>query len=341
MPSEVMTVRGWIPADALGKVLPHEHLFCDDTAWWTGDSNDPLAHAPVTLDLYGEIARNPQGVTLDNLVVDDEELIVDEVLRFKQAGGQTLVDLTLMEIGARPDRLPGIAEETGLNIIAGCGYYIEATYPDSVGEMSEDELTDDILRQIHEGLGHSGILPGVIGEIGTSSPITPNEKKCLRAAARAQAESGLGLTVHVHPWQREAPEALRIVLEAGADPGRTVISHLDGILDLEYHLGLAESGVFVEFDIFGAETFYDEEDYFLPTDRERVHHIIELVRRGYLKQILISQDICYKIKLCRYGGWGYAHILKHIVPMFRRYGLEDEEIRMIVEENPRRWLAGA
>jgi phosphotriesterase-related protein len=176
--------------------------------------------------------------------------------------------------------------------------------------------------------------------MGTNSPITANEKKCLRAASIAQEKSGIGLNVHVHPWRREAPEAARIALEAGADPGRTVISHLDGILDLDYHIGIAELGVFLEFDIFGAEYYWDYQEFYLPSDRERVLHIIELVRRGYLDQILISHDICYKTKLTRYGGWGYAHILEHVVPMFSRFGLDDDEIKAIIEDNPRRWLTG-
>jgi predicted metal-dependent phosphotriesterase family hydrolase len=39
-----------------------------------------------------------------------------------------------------------------------------------------------------------------------------------------------------------------------------------------------------------------------------------------------------------YGGWGYDHILKHIVPMMRDEGILRPAIDAILIESPRRLL---
>ena len=67
----------------------------------------------------------------------------------------------------------------------------------------------------------------MIGEIGTGDPIEPVERASLRGAAMAQAELGVPLYVHLHPWARRGHEALDIVESAGGDLERTVLCHLD------------------------------------------------------------------------------------------------------------------
>jgi phosphotriesterase-related protein len=341
MADSVQTVLGPVSRSDLGIILPHEHLFSDDRSWSTVDPSSPLRDHPITLETLGRISRNPTGVTEENLHIDDEDEIAEEASRFRTAGGTTLVDQTCSPaIGARPEALPRLAQRTGLKIVAGCGYYIDSTIPPHIRDAGVDEIALDLRRQVLDGLGGSGVRPGIIGEIGTGSPITPAEQKVLRACARVQQETGLGLAIHVHPWRREAMDAIRIVSDEGADLSRVSIDHLDNTLDLEYHLEIAATGVFLGFMSFGTEYYWDEGHYYAPTDRERVQHIVELVRRGHLRQILISQDIGYKSLLVRYGGWGYAHVLEHVVPMLLRWGLSQQDVDVITRENPARLLCG-
>jgi len=46
-----------------------------------------------------------------------------------------------------------------------------------------------------------------------------------------------------------------------------------------------------------------------------------------------------KIQLTRYGGWGYAHLLKNVVPLLKRRGFDESEITTLLVENPQRVLA--
>ena len=92
-------------------------------------------------------------------------------------------------------------------------------------------------------------------------------------------------------------------------------------------------------DFFGLESgFYPFAPVDMPNDAGRLAIIQVLIERGHLEQILISQDICPVARLRRYGGEGYGHIFRNVVPMMRAKGFRQEEIDTILVENPRRFL---
>ena len=76
-----------------------------------------------------------------------------------------------------------------------------------------------------------------------------------------------------------------------------------------------------------------------PNDARRINEIMELISKGYLNQILISTDTWNKTDRCTYGGWGYAHILRDVLPVMRAKGMTDEEIHTIMVDNPKRLLS--
>jgi len=102
---------------------------------------------------------------------------------------------------------------------------------------------------------------------------------------------------------------------------------------------LAQTGCFLELDFFGLESgFYPFAPCDLPNDAGRLAIIRALIDRGHLGQILISQDICHLARLRRYGGEGYGHIFRNVIPMMRARDFRQEEIDTILVENPRRFL---
>jgi len=103
---------------------------------------------------------------------------------------------------------------------------------------------------------------------------------------------------------------------------------------------IADTGCYVEYDLFGSEvSYYPLSDFDMPSDAERMRQILWLAEQGHVRQILMSQDICYKVRLVRYGGHGYGHILRHIVPRLRKRGFSETNVRMLIVENPARALA--
>ena len=69
--------------------------------------------------------------------------------------------------------------------------------------------------------------------------------------------------------------------------------------------------------------------------------IVELIRRGYLERILLSQNVDQKIDLKAYGGMGYTFVLEKFVPHLTGKGVTDEQIRTLLYENPQQVLTFA
>lgn len=189
------------------------------------------------------------------------------------------------------------------------------------------------------GMDHTGVRSGVIGEIGTSQQIHPNEKKVLQAAGKAQSQSRIPVFIHVYPWSENGIEVLDILESEGADPSQIVICHSDVEMNLNYMISVMKRGAFIEFDNFGKEFWIPiEKRKFaggnFATDRDRVQVIRKLVDLGYQNRLLITNDICLKAMLHAYGGWGYDHILSNVVPMLIEVGVEEKIVWEIIIKNP-------
>jgi len=185
------------------------------------------------------------------------------------------------------------------------------------------------------GIGGTDIKAGVIGEIGTDNPIHPNEWKNLIAAGLASKQTGAVVMVHTNPWGGFGLEVADFLIKRGVASPKIVICHTDVQIDLPYIRSLLKREVFVEFDNFGKEFYVDRLRMF-SRDIERVRAIKTLVNEGYGKQLLVTNDLCLKSMLHRYGGWGYDHILNNIVPMMREQEIDAETVNLFLQDNPRR-----
>jgi phosphotriesterase-related protein len=342
-----VTVRGPVPADALGLVLPHEHLLCDlRSRWHPPPPERPdlsrLVDADPRPEDRGPLASDPY-VCRPNLLLDDAELMAGEVGYFAAAGGGTVVELTTLGLGPRPTDLRHISARSGVHVVAGCGWYRAVTDPPGLRDASEGALSDSLLQTIEGGFpGAGGVRPGIIGEIGTGDPIHPDEVKALRAAGRAQRDTGLALAVHLALWGREGHRALDILEGVGADPGRVYLCHLgEQPAAFDYHRALLERGAWLGFDTFGAEYALDSVGRRLATDEERLAAVLRLLDAGYAERLLLSQDVCERLQLRAYGGFGYAHLLTTIRPRLRRAGVDEATLDLLFRRNPTRLLTGA
>jgi phosphotriesterase-related protein len=307
--AHVQTVLGPIEPHSLGFTLPHEHT---QIALW---------HIQQRWD-YWQLTR-------------DEPVILDELARFRAAGGSGLVDLTLPGVGRDPVWLRGVASASGLNIVMGCGWYRTAYYPPEarIDRRATDDLAEELIAEIEGGVGDSGIRPGIIGEIGTDKPwVSPAEERVHRAAARAARRTGLAMTTHA-VLSDVGLAQLRIFEEEGLDPGRVVIGHADSYPVLAHHLEIVARGASLEFDFIG-----------MPWERERIGEertvelLLELLSRGHADRVLLSQDVCNDSQLIRFGGNGYAYLANAFLPKLRAAGVSDAEIETMTVANPRRLL---
>lgn len=342
----IMTLNGPINREEAGIIAPHEHVFIDITnqaPFRDPISNRRLSRDTVNIRNLDKLSRNPYFV-LDNLRLDEEDVAVEELFHFRAAGGTTMVDVTPVGIGRDPEALNRVGIKSGVNLVAGCGFYTGDTHPPIIDEKSENEIADIMLRDIQEGIDETRFRAGVIGEIGTGGEILPGEKKVLAAAGIAQSKTGLGVHVHTYPWGKEGLTALDILKQNGADPGKITIDHIDVDIDIDYCVSLVRTGAFIEFDNFGKEFYIDAADRkdfaggAFMTDVDRVKALKQLIEKGCTDHILLTCDVCLKTLIHRYGGWGYDHVLTHIVSMMRDFDIDENAIETIIKKNPGNFL---
>jgi phosphotriesterase-related protein len=308
--AHVQTVLGPIDPSDLGVTLPHEHT---QIALW---------HVPDRWD-YWQLTR-------------DEPLILEELAAYRVAGGGAIADLTLPGVGRDPAWLVGLAHASGLHIVMGGGWYRGAYYPPEglIDRRSVDDLADELVREATDGVGDTGVRTGILGEIGTDKPwISALEERVHRAVARAARRTGLTISTHA-VMSPVGLDQLRIFEEEGADPTRVVIGHADSYPSLDHYLGLIERGASIEFDFLGMS--------FTPTERHGEARVVELlcdvIARGHVEHVLLSQDVCHDSQLRRYEGNGYTYLAESFLPRLRAAGVSEAEIGTMTVANPRRLL---
>lgn len=345
----IQTVLGLIPPSELGITMMHEHLIIDATPWLKttfGEPKDPfereMINHKVTTDILWWLRYHPFQ-NYDDCQLLDEGIAINEVFRYKELGGMSILDPTVVGTAPMPAALARISRATAVNVIMGTGYYVEPSYPSdaNIRAKSVEEIANEFVSDIKDGFGKTGIHAGIIGELGCTSPLTNNEKKVLRAGALAQRKTGAALTVHPGREERAPIEILHILDQAGADLSRTIMCHIDrGVRRFSTRLEIAKTGCYLEYDMFGREGYYPPKFHVidLPNDAQRINELMELSDRGYQDKLLLSQDICNKTALCHYGGWGYGHILRDAVPVMKIKGIPQELIDNWLIENPKRVL---
>ena len=300
----VMTVTGEVPSDEIGAVLMHEHILCD--------------FHRITNDL--------------NQLLDDPDLIAMELRHLDETPVRTLVEMTSVGLGRDLNGMRDIAARTGLNIVAGCGWYRDPFLPRQVFETTSDGLAEVLISEITEGAEGSGVRPGIIGEIGAKRvPMSPAEERVLRACGFAQLETGVSIYTHASR-STVGIEQARILLGIGVPPERIVIGHADTVPQnrKEYWSELLEMGVTLGFDTLKPDFPYEI--------GVRIGGLTWLAERGSLDQVVVSNDICYRSQLRAFGGGGYPFCVTGFVDLLREAGFADSEFQTIFHDTPIRLL---
>ena len=339
---KVQTVLGTVDPSTLGMTSTHEHVFIDFVCMYVPTSEAGSKHRgeeKVALDNLGWVRYDPFR-NFDNLRLLDEKTAIYEIGLFKAAGGGTIVDATTIGIGRDPVALVNVAKATGVNIIMGAGYYVDVVHPSDMDARSEEQLASQIIDELTVGVGTTGVRAGIIGELGCSWPLTQNERKVLRAGARAQKETGAAILIHPGRSPRAPFEILDILEDAGADISRVIMGHLDRtILDTATLLEFADRGSVLEYDLFGWESsYYSLGDHDMIHDGQRLDYVEMLIEAGHLEKIVLAQDVFSKARTSTYGGYGYGHLIENIVPRMRDRGFTEEHIHQVMIDNPARIL---
>ncbi len=332
---KVLTVRGPVEPEVLGRVLMHEHLHSDIYDW---DRNLLITEErPATPERRAYLMR--EAVPL--------------LRQCHDFGCHAYCDVSMPPWRAWPDLMRELAEAADIHIVASTGFYREmeiGTYwvktPEDriwpfVIRASAEALAEYCTREIEEGMHGTGIRAGAI-KLGTSAPeLTELETKCFRAGARAQQATGVHLTTHCTKLGAETSQ-LTLLEREGVDLRRVVIGHT------AWHL--SDPGcrkVCLDWMKRGAN--------FLPTNlgigkdggagwRTLVEAIHAVFDAGQGDKLCLGLDSGYCSESKAFGPMTFlppspwTHMFTHTLPAFRRLGLTEAEEETMLRLNPRRIL---
>ena len=339
----IQTVLGAIDPDEMGVTMPHEHLLVDVSPLYvepTTSSDKFMSRQPITIENLWWM-RYHYNNHLDNLRLDDEQVAIEEALLYKREGGRTIVDATTIGEAPDPLGLARISRVTGLHVVAATGYYVASSHPPEVADMSEDDIAAKMIDHITRGIDDTGVRAGIMGELGCSWPLHADERKVLVAAGMTQRETGVAISIHPGRDEAAPMEIIDILTEAGAAPEKIIMGHIERtVFNLDTLKEIADTGSLIEWDLFGQDlSYYSMAPHIArPTDAQRLDQIAWLIGQGHADKVLVSHDIGGKTHLVKYGGHGYGHIMRVVVPWMRRRGFKEEDIEAMLVDNPKRAL---
>jgi phosphotriesterase-related protein len=340
----VITVAGVIEAKKLGVTAAHEHIFCD----YSKDYVEPperikkifreqdidLEHG-VTLNNYGWLMREPLW-SIDNQILSDFQDAKEELLILRKAGVRSVLDPTNIGVGRNPAALRRLSSELNMHFVTCTGYYRNKFHPPEVENLSIEEIEALMYQELMVGIGGTDIRAGVMGELGTTGEqIYPRERKVLVAAGRVNARTNAPIMIHTEGRREVVLEALAILKENGANLEKVHICHVNGA---SYWEDILKTGASIGMDCFGSNFNVDSELVILETDLKRIRDLKRVVDAGYARKVIVGNDVCMKMRLHKYGGWGYDHFITNLKPYMLKEGITEEQWHDLLVESPRCFL---
>jgi phosphotriesterase-related protein len=254
----------------------------------------------------------------------DAEFMAEEMRVAKSEGITCIVDGGHPDMGRDINFLRRISMMSGMPIVAGGGFYTQPFYPKELATMSEEQITQALIKQTETD------PIGAFGEIGSWDDMTATERKVFRAVGKAHLATNLPIFTHTGIPGKAALEQLDIFEDAGVKPNRVVIGHVGNLVDpqVQVHKALCRRGAFIGFDRQGG-----------PGDAQQVPLVMALLEAGFAENLMFSADISSAGQMKKNGGGGYAKTLTVFVPKIKAAGASDEVLHTIMVDNPRRFLA--
>jgi phosphotriesterase-related protein len=317
--AQVETVRGPVDVDSLGCTLMHEHVFI----------------------LNEEVTQNFRTEWSEDSRVDDA---IVKLNALAARGCQTIVDPTVVGLGRDIGRIKRVADGTDLNIIVATGLYTYTDVPYYFmyrlpGEDGVDPMVPMFVGDLTDGILDTGVKAAFLKCAIDHQGLTPGVERVMRAVGRAHAETGAPITVHSHPQSGTGRDVLRVLREEGADLAKVVLGHSGDTTDLDYLSEMADAGCLLGMDRFGLDMFLPGED--------RVATVVAMCERGYASSMVLSHDAsCYidwgpsEMTAMFLPNWHYEHLFDDVVPALKSRGVTDEQINMMLVDNPRRYFGG-
>jgi len=320
--ARINTVLGQISDEELGLTLMHEHL--------------TLAYPGWDCDAFA--APYDRQATAD--------ACVSALSKAKAHGVKTIVDAAPNDLGRDVELQKMVSGRLGMNIICATGMYTESQGKPGYLKFRKPmfdiatELYETFMKEITQGIGNTGVRAGVIKVATGYEKISRYEGIVLKAAARAQKDTGVPIITHTESGTM-GPEQAGLLLSEGAEPKRLMVGHMCGNANLQYHLAVLDKGVYIAFDRFGINS--------LVPDALRKACLVGLLGLGHAGRIMLSHDYaaCWlgrpsplpEPARALLADWSHIHIFDNILPALKKAGVSNEQIHTMMVDNPRRLFA--
>jgi phosphotriesterase-related protein len=298
---QFVTTRGPLPAEGLGVILPHEHIFTD-------------LRGPTT---PGYAQADPADVV---------RVMSPYLAEALGKGVGLLFECSSIGVGRNIPIMTQVTEASGLPVVVPTGVYGRANFaPPEHRNMTEDELAALFANETTEGIEGTGIKAGFIKIATDSGAMTPLMERVLRAAGRAAVETGAAVASHT-PTGSNAIRQVEI-LRSISPAIRFIWVHAQNESNRNVHRQVAALGGYIEFDNLGWNPGQDS---------THIAAIRELLDAGHGDRILLSHDAGWYRPGVSNGGTQkpYTYLVDTFVPKLGSAGVDDTTIRMITETNP-------
>lgn len=324
MEDAVQTVLGPVSADQLGRTSIHEHICSVYGAW-------------------GKLLPEPRP-EWEQAVLDHYTPLLTQLRRRHDC--RTIVEVT-PSWGGRGKRdlevWADLSRRTGVHIVATTGYLFGyAPLPEFFRESSPPEIADRFIRDIEDGMEGTNVRAGVLK---AHVPESAEGIKLLRAVAIAHKETGAPVTTCAgnHRFILDFLEG------AGVPPERVCLSHADASKTIVELLALLRRGCSANFTIWGIQ---NPRLIGWPHGEIPKYYSAELmaaaVAEGFMRQVMPAIDYSamggfeedrVKEDLYEVEGRTYLYLFTHAVPQLKKLGVSDEDIEIMLRDNPRHFLA--
>ena len=352
---DVQTVTGTVKSSELGVVLPYEHLLSDTSAYISPPveaSAREIYFSPINDQVLSYVRY--YGLTNQNVLrMGSIETMVNELLLFKQWGGDAIVDSTSTYMGRDPVGLARLSRAADIKIIMSTS--CESAIPDAGydGTIRYEDLVATMVAEIQQGVRGHGTRAGLIifDESYPYAVMHGDEMTPLRACVAAHKVTGAPLMVRPTRDENKVRWVVDQLAELDVATEHLIFGRMGGRTREELRLA-AEAGFLLSFDSFGSFGAAESGTIMGPYEQQLqmavnatgdgnpgFEAILELINDGYEGQILLSQGIGSGDRLVRYGGHGYFYVSACVVPSLRSNGVPSETLNRLISENPQKALA--
>jgi phosphotriesterase-related protein len=320
----IQTLDGPLDTAELGTVLMHEHVFnitAEIQMVHPGYNGwDPDVHVPAAQE---------------------------ELRGVKEAGIDTIVELSPIGLGRSLDLIRRACEGSGLNVVLATGLYTYDVLPrpwhfSGPGTLlGGDEPLDALMRSdLEQGIEGSGVKPGMLKCAIDATGLTEHVERVVRSVCRIHRETGTPICIHTAAGHERGLDALRVLEEEEIDPARVMLAHCGDSTDLDYLEKLAASGALLGMDRFGLDVLLPFED--------RVSTVVAMCERGHADKMILSQDAnCFSdwfppgVEEQVSPNWHFLHVLQDVIPALLERGVAQDDVDLMMRANARRFFEAA